>query len=225
MPVDISDFPRQRVADAIAHERLVRDASFLCVNENIAGFEVRQLTVRHLVILQLSNSPFLSARTPSPSELVQFLWLLNPSYHPNNGAGKRRFFRRCSGLVPRPAPFFNFGLRKSMWHRANAQTLELAAQVIDAARAYVVESFQDRPPRRQSAGARADYYSDACWYCAELASEFSWSENSIIEMPIKRVFQYVNWIRQHSDPKAILCNPSQKITAEWLAKKNAEQKK
>ena len=223
MQVDLSDFPRQQVADAVAHERLVRDASFLAVNENICGFEVMPMTVSHLVVLQLSNSPFLSRRTPSPSELIQFLWLLNPSYHPTNGADRRRFLFRCREFTPQSAPFFNFGLRKAIYKRDAIERIERAAQVIDACRAYVAESFQDRPPRRQRAGVEADYYSDACWYCATLAREFGWSEKSILAMPLKRVFQYINLIRQTHDPKAIMCNPSQNITAQWMAEKNSKK--
>ena len=42
-------------------------------------------------------------------------------------------------------------------------------------------------------------------------------------MPFKKLFQYINEIRQHHDPKAPMSNPADAITAKWLDQLNREQ--
>lgn len=223
MPLDATP---QRIeipglADAVAHERLVRDAAFLPIRENIAGYEVLPMTVRHIAILSMANSPLLYGAIPSPAQLAQFLWAVSPQFSPDNvGAARRGFITRCREFTPATAPTFFFKLRKRSWELANAKKLKRAAEIIDACHKYVFEALQDKPPRARKVGVEPDYYSDACWFCATLAREFGWSEEAILNMPLKRVFQYINLIRRFHDPKALLFNPSESVANAWIAEQN-----
>lgn len=206
------------VADAIAHERLVRDVAFLPVTESIAGFEVLPINLEHLILLQLAGSPLLSGKLPSPAQLAQFLWVLNPAYHPQGGAARKRFLRQCRQFMPRPAPFFNFWIFRKRWLQQNAKHLARAAAVIDAAHAYVFEAFQDRPAHNKAAESRPEYYSDACYFCALFGREFGWTQAETLRTPLKRIFQYLKEIRQHYKPDAPLFNPSDKLLGDSLQK-------
>ncbi|MDB6022933.1 MAG: hypothetical protein JWQ04_2790 [Pedosphaera sp.] len=206
------------LADAVAHERLVRDVSFLPVTESIAGFEVLPMTVQHYVTLSVARSPLLYDLLPAPGELAQFLWTLSPDYHPGDAA-RRRFLRRCQSFIPRAAPLLPFRWCRARIQKHNERALHRAAEVIDAARRYKFETFQDRPARKQRGPAGAsepDYFSDACWFCATLGREYGYRQAEVLGMPLKRVFQYIKEIRRHHNPKAPLFNPSDKVKGDYL---------
>ena len=52
--------------EAVARERLARDASFMPVTETVAGFELVPMTLRQYLILSLMRSPLLTGDTPGP---------------------------------------------------------------------------------------------------------------------------------------------------------------
>lgn len=98
-------------AAAVAREQFLRDAAFLELNEDIAGFAVRPLTLRVFLALRSIRSPLLTpGRTPTPFDLAAFLWLLAPEYRRDDAAARARFLQRCRPfLPPREGLFAWFG--------------------------------------------------------------------------------------------------------------------
>src|SRR6266436_5404501 len=88
--------------EAVAAERLSRDAAVLGVRESIAGFEVLPLSLFHLLLLRIMRHPLLAGQVPSPVQLRDFLWALSPDYTPQNARGKKRLTRRCRKLFYPP---------------------------------------------------------------------------------------------------------------------------
>lgn len=213
------------LADAVEHSRLVREVAFLDVTETVSGFELLPMTVNHLTLLTVARSPLLGGGTPSPAQLAQFIWILSPTHTPIKGAAHQRFLRRCRVFVPVAAPVLFRKWRMKSWQKRNSDKLKIAAKLIDACRAYVFESFQDRPPHSvKKHGSKPDCYSDACWFCASLGREYGWSEADVRAMPLKRVFQYVNEIKLYHDPKAVVRDPNAAITGKYLEDLNRKDK-
>src|SRR5436190_22202349 len=94
--MDLLDIPG--FAEAVIKERLVRNASFIGITESLGTFEVVPLTLRHWIILRLVRNPLVTSGTPSPDDIVNFLWLLSAGFSATRKSAKRRFERRCRKL-------------------------------------------------------------------------------------------------------------------------------
>ncbi len=214
--MDLLEIPGYAVA--VLKERVIRDAAFLGITESVGPFEIVPLTLRHWLILRMMHSPFLTKETPSPIDLLNFLWLLSPDFSPTNQKAKRQFARRCRRIFfpPRYLALVNTRFARAWYEVKREKRLTAAAEIIDAARAYVEESLQDRPPAPKAFGFDADYYSDAAFFCALFGREYGWRMDEILNLPTKVIFQLVNEIRQSRGSKTPLCNPSDRIKAAWL---------
>ncbi len=214
-------------AEAVIQEQVLRDAAFLGLKESIAGFQVMPITVWHYIALRLArNSVFLQEETPSPEDLANFLWILSPQYRPESRILKWLFFSRCKRIFgpPKFLPLVNTRGAKARFNVRNRQRLINGARVLGEAKAYVAAAMQDRPPSKSINGFEPDYYSDGALFCSLFAREYRWSESEILRMPIKRMWQYLNEIRRNRNPKAILCNPSDVVMADWIRSRNQNRK-
>src|SRR5689334_3095256 len=121
-------------ASAVIKERLVRDAAFLGITESLGPFEVLPLTLRHWIILRLVGNPLiLRDGTPSPDDLVNFLWLLSTEFSPIDKKAKRRFERRCRRIFFPPiyCALWNTKLARSRHELKRQKKLTVAAKIID----------------------------------------------------------------------------------------------
>jgi hypothetical protein len=204
---------------AVEAETLVRDAAFYPVTENVGGFECRPMNLRDFMILRTTKNPLLFNETPSPEELAAFLWLLSPSYNAQ-GHGKKKFLRKCRKAFMPPMYLALWNTKRARarhylrWEKKDAAL----ARLIKAAQDYMAETFQDRPPVKATliGGYEAQYFSDAAGLCATLAREFHYSQEEVLSMPMKCLFQFLNEMRQHHGSEIPLTNPSGKVRADWL---------
>ena len=95
----------------------------------------------------------------------------------------------------------------------------LDGPVIGKIRDYVDVTFQDAPGG--SDGPR--YVGWLASVVDTVASEYGWPEDVIINMPLRRLFQYCKRIRMRLDPNAIMFNPSDEFRTKHL--KLARQRK
>jgi len=188
-----SDVPGLR--EAIKRENDIRDASFLDINANICGVEIRQMTPRDLLILDGIGNPLMSGGLPSPAQLADFLWKLSPRYL--EGHSVRRF------LFARSIRHLNY---------------------IEAVRAclnYIEDTFQDSPP---SSGVSSMPYAGWCAHLiCNLSSNPAEAEKVILNTPLKRLFQYLKVLRRKNDPDSTTHNPSDKVKGDYLRLLNARQ--
>lgn len=214
--MDLLDIPGY--AEAVLKERTVRDAAFLGVTESIGPFEVTPITLRQWIILRLSNNPLLFGGTPSPVDLVNFLWILAPDYAPT-ARRRKSFERRCRRLFypPRYLAILNTKKARARHELKKQKRMIEAAKIVDAARAFVAETMQDRPPVPKTLGFEADYFSDGAYFCAVFGREFGWSQEEVLHTPLKRLFQYLNEMKHYHRAPVPLCNPSDRVKAQWLA--------
>ena len=175
---------------AIEQERFVRDSSFLSLPEVIGGVDVQPMTLRHVIALSSVGSPFIAGGHASPEAVAQFVLLLAK---PQGWLAKRRLLRRIARL-------------------------DYDATIAEI-KAFMDEAFQDSPA--SSGGrAQASYYSFAASLVDVFGTEYGWSENEILDVPLKRLFQYLNAIRKRHNPEAVLFNPSDRVRGEFLAAVN-----
>lgn len=203
-------------AEAVLKERVVRDAAFLGITESVGPFEVTPLTLRQWIVLRLLNNPLLHGGTPTPDDVVNFLWLLSPGYHPVKG--RKAFERRCRRFFfpRRYLALLNTKSAKARHEHRNEQQMIRAAKIVDAIRAFVQEAMQDRPPAPKTLGFEADYFSDGAYFCAVFGREFGWSQDDVLNTPLKRLFQYLNEMKHYHRSPVPLCNPSDRIKAQYL---------
>ena len=82
---------------------------------------------------------------------------------------------------------------------------------------YMSESFQDAPGI--SGVDSVSYYSFAASLIDLLAHEYGWNERDILDMPVKRLFQYVKAIAERHGEKTFF-NPSDKVRGDWMREVN-----
>jgi len=190
--------------EAIEQESLLRDAAFLSLNENIAGFEICQMTLQHWLILRIAKSPMIYGGVPTPAQLAQFLWVMNPAYNAR-GVGRWRFLRMC---------------RKAFRNPAWVQNL------IGGVRKFMAETMQDRDGvSNKEDDFEASYYSDAAFLCGLLGQHLHYSRDAVMVMPLTQIFQFKKVIRELNGSQVPLGNPSERIISDYLQKQNEERRR
>ncbi|MBM3758407.1 MAG: hypothetical protein FJW38_31095 [Acidobacteria bacterium] len=181
--------------DAVESERMARVASFLRAPDAIGGIAIEPLSVRHILILELAGNAFVCGGHLLPADVVQFLWVCSPHFKPGDNAARDALVKRA-GLLP-----FD-DTAKSILARISA-------------------AFADMPATREHNGTTESYWHWAASLVDVLASQYGWSEQSILDLPMSRAFQYLRIIRKRTEPDLPLFNPmSDKVKSDWLAEQN-----
>jgi hypothetical protein len=219
---DVLDIPNY--AEAVIREQFSRDVAFLDLYESVAGFDLVPLTLRHYVVLRLTRNPLLTGGLPTPRELFNFLWLLSPNYNPASKWARRRFEWKCRRRFYPPLwmALINCRATRDNYGKRLHKRQVAAAKIIDAVKAFVEETMQDAPPRPAHQHFDPDYYSDAAFFCALFGREYGWTQEQTLDMPMRRLFQYLNEIKQRNaiPGKSVpLCNPSDRVKATWMRSK------
>jgi hypothetical protein len=208
--------------DAVQRESRVRDNAFLIglVPERVCGFEIRPLTLTTYLLLEKIRSPFLITRplrvgekllkpseiVPSPDATFNALWILSANHRPTTGSLFNRIAARASRWV----------LRRRV---ARSQH----AALVDGLRAFMEESMMDMPQGASSAPriASSSYFAQVVDL---LASEYGWTADYVMRLPMVQLWQLRNRIRKRLNPKATDFNLfSDRAKVEYLDKVNAEK--
>lgn len=177
--------------DALDRESAIRDAAFIDLPESICGVQVKPLTIRLFITLDGIGSPFVRGAAVEAADVARFLWAVSPLYSATDTEARAKFVRQCRKII--------------------------GIDAADAIRAYLDEAFMDAPASSESAGEQAPFASWASSLVDFLANQYSWSEDEILDMPLKRAWQYVRRIQKRSNPSKTLFNPSDKVRGDWLA--------
>jgi hypothetical protein len=209
--------------EAVSRERLVRDAAFLALPENIAGFELRQMTLRDYMVARLSPDlrKMINGDTPTPVELATFLWFMSVGYT-SSDKDRKRFMVRCRYFYPPALPWLHLPRAMANWRHNNDSALNRMAETLIEVRQYISETLQDQPPRTSCTDCYTpSYYSEGVFWCAIMARQYGWTEATTLEMPVKRLFQYLNEIKEFLPGNAVRpANPSDRVTVEYTASRN-----
>src|SRR5436189_6225397 len=74
----------RNLARAKRFEDRLRDTPFLPVGEKVNGVEVKQFTLRHLILLLRLRSPFLCGGKIRIEDVGTFMWVINPHFSIEN---------------------------------------------------------------------------------------------------------------------------------------------
>jgi hypothetical protein len=107
------------------------------------------------------------------------------------------------------------------WEKRAARVLTEAGAAIQAVHLYIAETLQDVQPSKLQ-GFEVPQFSEGVGMVGMLARTYGWSEDVIIDTPIKRVLQYVKEIISASGSEVPLCNPSDIVKARWMEEQNAK---
>jgi hypothetical protein len=174
-----------------------RDAAFLDFQTMIHGRPVLPLTIRHWIILDAIDDPFLAGRIPQPEEVVRFLWAMNPRFAPGRSFRRWRFINSCKKLPYEP--------------------------VVLKIRQFVADSFQDRPPS-SSGERRLPQMAFAASLVHSIANSYHWPEAAILGLPLGRAFQYLKAIRMSANPELPKWNPWDGLLARGYRELKAREK-
>ena len=209
---------------AVERERLIRDTAYLPVSERIGPFEVRAMTLRDYLVLRLTGSPFICGGPRDSDAIASFLWLLAPDYAPGNLQGKRRVERACRGYAMPAAPRVHLPWLMRRRARAGARAAMACASMLGLIEEYVQETVQDRPAT-SSGEEGASYFSEAAGLIDTFAAEYGWSDEVVLGMPLKRLFQQLKIIgarrRAANGRAAMMFNPSDAVRGRLLEALNA----
>jgi hypothetical protein len=103
------------------------------------------------------------------------------------------------------------------------RTLKLKfLDLVTAINAYVDDALCDSPG---GSGKRGDvfsptYYSGAAYVVTHLATQLGWSEREIMQIPVRRLHQYLRCIIKTKNPSEIFFNQSDKVRGAWLKSQN-----
>lgn len=163
---------------ALAREETLREIPFLPANLDICGVEVRQFTPRHFILLNAAGSPFLGAGEIAIEHVAQFLWVISPQF--------------CTDPFARDLFLANVQLS------FETDDDDKLATLIAAIDRYLEDALIDRP---SGAGSETPLTHFAAAIVDEIASEYGWDDEVILEKPFARLFQYLRRIERRRDPR------------------------
>lgn len=204
--------------EAVEKERADRDASFIDAPEVLSGFSLASLTLRRFLTLQAINHPFVRGGIPTPHELRAFLWFMSPEYK-IGGRPSRAFANAASRLIP-PSRRSVDGFWGRVRKRKEDRTLAKVALLIAQIRTWLDDIFKESGGGPHIKGFVKEYWSFGVHVVFQLAQETGWSEQAILDIPLKRLFQYRKFLRKTLNPKAPLFNPSDRILGDWMKEQN-----
>lgn len=169
----------RRIQEALAREKSARDAAWMAVPARICGLECVQMTMRHYLMLDAVDSPFVRGGLPTPEQLAQFLWIVSPSFTPDEGEALK--FAKEIGKLP-----FTQAVKESL--------------------DYVETTFLDAPQGSGKGDEGPSFYSWVTSLIDALASEYGWHPFEVLEMPLRQVFQLLRAMKKRHDPKCGMIN-------------------
>lgn len=209
--------------DAVRRENEVRDGAFLDVPRFICGICVKPMTLRHWLVLDAIDSPFLgdSKRLPSNTDISRFLWVLSPLFGP---VKNWNFFRRI--------PFLR-SIERWLWANLTVKGRFISrvgkipyADSVAEIRKFVEETFQDSPP--SSGDNNIPDYSHAASVVFSLCKTCNLTRNDALLISLPEVFQYLKIERMLSAAKCghkfISWNPSDTVKAAGIRLIREQQK-
>lgn len=180
----------QKYIAAVEKEQAVRDSAFISDIDVIGTIKVHTLTPKLFSILVLMKSPLVVGGEITAEKVLTFLWTIKIKESTDN---QQEFFEQTLST-------------------------EDFDEIMADAQEYFTSAFADAPMGEGSAGV--PYYSSMAVLVDYLASEYGWTDEMIINLPYKRLFQYMRVIAKRNDPKKILCNKSDDVKSELMAQFN-----
>lgn len=178
-------------AAELALEEQYQQEAFLDATHTVAGFELRGMTPRDLLLLQGCDSPFVVGGRVDPAHIAQFLALLSVPA-PRGWWSRRRFFARIRAL-----PY---------------------GATVAAIDAYLKRIFSAGGAARSDSGSASAGTAPRISMCflaplvMQLAGKTGWPERDILDLRLDRLFQYRRALDYHEGGKLPLPSADRRIS-------------
>jgi len=185
----------QRYRAALTKEADIRLASLAYNEDNltcIGGVWIMPLTLRHCAYLEGSTNAFIVGGKVELKDVGLFLWITCKDFDLNDYEKRDQFYRE---------------------HAVAAMGVP---DVVDQLSSYIKDAFQDAPGSGGEARSSPPIVSWIATLVDLLASEYKWSDDSVLDMPIARVWQYYRCISQRKSEKFHPVNQSDIVRREYL---------
>ena len=163
-------------AMAVRKESIIRESSFLPITLDIAGIEVNQFNFNHYVLLDFLNNPILNGGNIESADILTFIWVVSTQYKPNDKVAFDEFVAtKCLGID---------------YDKAFDECVE-----------YLSNGLMDiggdtNPENIIPKSNKTPYYSWIVTYIDLIASQYGWTPEYIMKMPVAQVFQYSRIIEE-----------------------------
>lgn len=197
--------------EAIARESRVRDSAFLRGNEVVCGVVVRPLCLETLIWLEQAHNGF----------FVRYVFDDNRERLAH--AIQALYYSRPGFTIPE-SPVVGFwksfkdGLSEQLFIRRLVKGKQRHTIVNEVAE-WISDAFMDAPSGGGDNAIRSPTYASYPVYIFDRFAEagFSFSYDEIMNMPLKRLWQYLR-IANRRLGAGSLTNPSDQIAVDYLAK-------
>lgn len=172
--VSFNDAAKKRIADAAAFEKKLRLEAVVGVDQEIAGFKLRQITVRDLLHLEFTENRLTLGEEPHLDDLVAFVLMLSNDRVFFN----TRYARKVGRIIRR--------------HEIFRQELIC----------YFNSAFNDMPAISHSGSTNqvesVDSSVSVMTLVDSLASNYGWSLDEILDTPLATALQLLQRILQRN---------------------------
>lgn len=183
--------------EAEVEYRQTKLEAFAGIEPDVCGiFQVRPFTLQMLVELQLAENSFVSRATepPSDEDLAQFLWRISIAFSRTDTESRRIFHHFLAAVA--------------------------YVDAVDGIREYLARAFEATPLWPGGKGMAS-----ACIFPAkivhDLASNYGWTEEYILNLPLRRLWQYENRIIEEKNREyAERSEKALRLRDDWLRKQN-----
>jgi hypothetical protein len=163
---------QEHIDALISKHQAWRSEIWLDVNDSIEDLEINNFTLRHLMILDGLNSPFIKGGTINRADALMFLWVVSTGYN-FNAKDRDEFFRRASKI-----PFD----RQTRWIKE-----------------YLERAFSESDTM-QSGKKNQTYF--VAYFVDCMAREYGWSIETILSTPLAILFQLITTINERNSAHA-----------------------
>ena len=193
-------------AEAARRENELRDVPFLGQPERVAGVDCAPLTLRRVLWLQLTRSPFiynltfkqLATHPNLANEIIHFYWVCSPEFVAGNKRARKKFLKRTAKTLYRANLLrMTYQIRKYM-----------TAAWLDAGEGERKKSFYS------SAAALTEFFAREYGLPADVW-ENSWWRNvirrltgqpNVLDVPLKIAWQLLRARRAARQPDVVFAN-------------------
>lgn len=156
---------------ALYIESCVRESAFLPITLDICGIEVKQYTMRHHILLDFANNPFVKGGVDFDKEhILEFLWIVSTDFEFKNAIKKMEFIAKQSSNLDDDFYKYVYEINE-----------------------YLSNAFLDMN-QLESVGAEVETVSWIASIITTISSRFGWHDEYILDLPMARVSQYLRAI-------------------------------
>lgn len=165
--VSFDDAASKRIKDAATFEKRLRLESILNLEANVSCFNLRQITVEDFLKFEYVENKLVTGEDPGVDDYLHLVYTLHV------GQDDKRFLSKA------------------------AKVITLSSEVRAELSCFFNASFNDLPALGGSPDPELSKFDSSIWLCSlidSIASEYSWSLNNILKLPLSTAFQLLQRI-------------------------------